>query len=312
MKKSAAAAVVILSLRLFGAQAVFAQDPGTSGADILKSPIGVRAAAMAGTYAAFGDDVYVIGYNPAGLARISKYSLGLDHIDGIAGVETEALSVAIPTRNYGNFGGQIIYRHLPVIQNTLATDPAVESSDIVLTVADAQQFGEIAVGGSLKTLFSNLGGKQALVEAIDLGMKFQVLQTDMAFVLQNMGPGVRYQPSSSGASDPLPFTIRFGLARPLIVSPISTLLDGAEALYVNDEGPQASFGMEYWYRSVLAFRAGYRFSDPGNLAGGLSAGAGFRFTIGELEGEVGYAWHPALVDSNFAVNSNNFGLLLWY
>jgi hypothetical protein len=312
MKKSVLPAFFLFGLCLLKGSFVFAQNPGTSGADILKTPIGVRATAMAGTYAAFGDDVYVIGYNPAGLARISKYSVGLDHIEGIAGIETEALSVAVPTRDYGNFGGQIIYRHMPPIQNTLATDAPIQSSDVVLIVADAQQFGAIAVGGSLKTLFSTLGEKQALVEAIDLGMKFQFLQTDMAFVLQNMGPGIQYQPNTSGASDPLPFTARFGMSRPLIVSPVSTLLAAAEALYVNDEGPQASFALEYWYRSVLAFRAGYRFSDPGNLSGGFSAGAGFRFTLGQLDGEVGYAWHPSSVDSNFLVNSNTFGLLLWF
>jgi hypothetical protein len=301
-----------LILCFYVTQMVFAQDPGTSGADILKTPIGVRPAAMGGTYSAFGDDVYVIGYNPAGLARISKYSLGLDHIDGIAGVETEALSVAIPTHDYGNFGGQIIYQHMPDIQNTLATDPSIHVSDFVLTIADAQQFGAVAVGGALKTVFSTLGEKQALIEAIDIGIKFQLLQTDMAFVIQNVGPAVQYQPNTSGESDPLPFTLRYGIARPLIVSPVSTLLAGAETFYVNDEGLQASMALEYWYRSILAFRAGYRFSDANNLSGGFSAGAGFRFTIGKLDGEVGYAWHPSSVDSNFLLNSNLFGLLLWY
>src|SRR5258708_9731268 len=111
---------------------VFPADPGTSGADILKVPIGVRPAALGGTYAAFGDDVYVIGFNPAGLARVSKYSLGLDHVEGIAGVEIESLSVAIPTHNYGNLGAQVIFRHMPDIQNTLATDPTVSATDLVV------------------------------------------------------------------------------------------------------------------------------------------------------------------------------------
>jgi len=266
---------------------------------------------MAGTYTAFGDDVYVIGYNPAGLARIAKYSLGLDHMEGLGGVETEALSLAIPTRSYGNFGGQLIYRHMPPISNTLATDPVVQVSDVVLTVADAQQFGALAVGGSLKTLFSTLGNKQALVEAIDLGVKFQLEGTDLAFALQNLGAGVEYQPDPANVSDPLPLTARFGLARPLIVSPVSTLLAGAEAFYVNDEGLQASLALEYWYRSVLAFRVGYRFSHADNLSGGLSAGAGFRFNLGGLDGEVGYAWRPASVGSDFLVSSSTFGLLLW-
>ncbi|HET9870086.1 MAG TPA: UPF0164 family protein, partial [bacterium] len=95
-------AAPLLLLSFLAASRVLAQDPGTTGADILTTPVGVRPAAMGGTYAAFGDDVYVIGYNPAGLAGVTKYSLGMDHRDGLAGVQTEALSLAIPTRDYGN------------------------------------------------------------------------------------------------------------------------------------------------------------------------------------------------------------------
>lgn len=288
-----------------------AQDPGTTGADILKVPIGVRPAALGGTYSAIGDDVYVIDYNPAGLARVSKYSLGLDHVQGFADVQIESLSAAIPTKNYGNLGAQIIYRHMPDIQNTLATDPTVSASDIVVTFADGQQFGKIAVGGAFKTIVSTLAEKQAFTNAIDLGFKIQLWDTDLAAVVQNIGPGVQYQPNPQG-SDPLPLTFRLGAARPLIVSPASTLLAAGEVFYVNNEGTQASVGVEYWHRSILAIRAGYRFSDSGNLGGGFSAGAALRYNIGKLQYEIGYAWRPAQVSSDFIASSHLFGLLFWY
>jgi hypothetical protein len=297
---------------LFGGPGMMlALDSGTSGADILKVPIGVRPAALGGTYAAFGDDVYVMGFNPAGLARVSKYSLGLDHVEGFASVQVESLSVAVPTQNYGNFGGQIIFRHMPDIQNALATDPIVSANDIVFSVVNAQQFGKIAVGGAFKTIVSTLGDKQAFTQAIDLGIKLQFLETDLALVVQNIGPAVQFQPASQGR-DPLPLTFRVALARPLIVSPASTLLASVEAFNVRDEGNQTSFGVEYWHRSVLALRLGYRFSDQGNLEGGFSAGAALRYNLGKLEYELGYAWRPSQVSSTFIANSHIFGLLLWY
>src|SRR6185295_3369267 len=188
-------------------------EPGTSGADLLKTPIGVRPAALGGAYSALGDDVYVIGFNPAGLSRVSKYSLGVDHVQGFADVQIESLSVAIPTKNYGNIGGQIIFRHMPDIQNALATDPKVSAFDLVATIADAQQFGKLAIGGAFKAIFSNLGDKQAFSEAIDFGVKLQVLDTDFAAVVQNVGPAVKFQPNSQG-EDPLPLTFRLGIARP--------------------------------------------------------------------------------------------------
>jgi len=289
----------------------WALEPGTTGADILKSPVGVRPAAMAGAYSAYGDDVYVIGFNPAGLARISKYSVGLDHVQGFADVQTESLSVVLPTRNYGNIGGQIVFRHLPTISNDLASDPTIDANDVLLTIADGQQFGAVAVGVALKTIFSTLGEKQAFSQALDLGVKVQAFQTDFAFVVQNAGPAVQFEPNAAD-KDPLPLTFRLGAARPIFVSPSATLLASVEALNVSDEGNSFSVGVEYWHRSVLALRAGYRFGDQPNLSGGFSAGAGIRFSVGKLESEIGYAWRPAPISSGFVANSHLFGLLFWY
>ncbi len=288
-----------------------ALDPGTSGADLLTLPVGVRPAALGGTYSAFGDDVYVIGYNPAGLARVSKYSLGLDHMEGYAGVGTESLSVAVPTQKYGNLGGQLIYRHMPTIQNTLATDAPVNAYDVLLTVADSQQFGKLSLGGALKILYSALGEKTAFTQAIDVGIKLQYFGTDFAAVVQNVGPPVQYQPDSQ-AQDPLPLTFRIGVSRPLIVTPASTLLVSVEGLNVRDEGNEASMGVEYWHRSILALRAGYRITEQGNLQGGLSLGAGLRYNLGRLEYELGFAWRPSQISSDFIANSYLFGLLFWY
>lgn len=300
----------LLGFLLLGSS-LWAQNPGTTGADILKVPIGVRPTALGGAYAALGDDVYVIGYNPAGLARVSKYSLGLDHVEGLANVEIESLSVAVPTRDYGNFGGQIVFRHMPDIANALATDPTISSNDVLLTIADAQQFGKFAIGGAIKAIYSNLGEKQAFTEAIDLGIKVQFLETDFAAVIQNVGPSVQYQPNPQG-SDPLPLTFRLAAARPLIVSPSSTLLASGEAFNISDEGNQASIGLEYWHRSIIAVRAGYRFSDNQDLQGGFSAGAALRYNLGKLEYELGFAWRPSQVSSDFIANSYTFGLLFWY
>ncbi len=290
---------------------LLAQSAGTTGADILKVPIGVRPTALAGAYSALGDDVYVIGYNPAGLAKISQYSFGLDHVVSYAGVAIESLSAAIPTKDYGIFGGQLVYRHMPDINNALATDPTISASDVLFIVADAQQFGKVSIGGSLKSIYSNLGEKQAFTEAFDLGVRVELFDTDFALAVQNIGPSVQYQPDPQG-QDPLPLTFRFGAARPLIVSPSSVLLASGEIFNISDEGLQESLAMEYWYRSIIAIRAGYRFSDAQNLQGGLTAGAALRYNLGKLEYELGFAWQPNSISSSFVTNTYSFGLLFWF
>ncbi len=271
----------------------------------------MRSTALGGAYSALGDDVYVIGYNPAGLPRISQYSFGFDHVESYGNIEIDSLSAAIPTKDYGIFGGQLIYRELPTISNTLATDPAISASDVLLIIGDAQQFGKVAIGGSLKGIYSNLGEKTAFTEAIDIGFKAELFDTDIAVAVQNIGPAVQYQPNPQG-QDPLPLTLRLGVARPLIVSTASTLLASAEVFSVSDEGLQEAFGLEYWHRSLIALRCGYRFSDDQNLQGGISLGAALRYNLGKLEYELGFAWQPNAISSDFTANTYSFGLLFWF
>lgn len=303
--------VLYLAIFILLTGPLLAQSAGTTGADILKVPIGVRPTALAGAYSALGDDVYVIGYNPAGLAKISQYSFGLDHVESYAGIEIESISAAIPTKDYGIFGGQLVYRHMPTIDNTLATDPTISASDILFTVADAQQFGKVSFGGSLKSIYSNLGEKQAFTEAFDVGVRVEFFDTDFALAAQNIGPSVQYEPNPQG-QDPLPLTFRFGAARPLIVSPSSVLLASGEIFNISDEGLQEAIALEYWHRSIIAVRLGYRFSDTQDLQGGLAAGVALRYNLGKLEYELGFAWQPNAISQSFIANTYTFGLLFWF
>jgi hypothetical protein len=299
-----------LLLFLFLVTPCWALEPGTSGADILKVPIGVRPTAMGFAYSAFGDDVQVLGYNPAGLARIPKYSLALDHQQGFADVQVEALSLAFPTKDYGNIGAQVVFRHMPMIDNELATDPPISAYDLMVLVSNAHQFGRFSVGASLKVVMVALGDEQALTQAVDVGIKVQWEGFDLAAVAQNLGPDLQFPGSAS--KDPLPLTFRAGLSRALLASPSSTLLASVEASHVRDEGFAAAFGAEYWHRSLLALRAGYRWTEGAQAHGGLSLGAALRHNLGRLEYEIGYAWRPAPVSPSFLVSTHSLGLLFWY
>jgi hypothetical protein len=290
---------------------LFAQGAATSGGDLFKHAVGVRPAAMAGTYAAFGDDVHVIGYNPAGLSRVAKYSLGVDHMQGLGDQQIQALSFSVPSARFGMFGGQIVYRHMPDIQNELALDPAVKAYDLALTFTNSRYFGKIAVGGSLKTLLSTLGDKKALATALDFGFKIPWARNDFSVVVQNLGPHVRYEPDSN-AKDPLPLTFRLGVSRPIYVSPSATVLGGLDAIRVRDEGYQASLGVEYWHKSLIALRMGYRLSEARLFASGFSAGAGLRHGLGKLEYELGYAWKPTRIQAGYTQSSHLFGILFWF
>jgi len=297
-----------LLLSAYGAQAA---GPGTSGGDLLKTPPGVRPSALAGTYASMGDDIYVIGFNPAGLSRLAKFSIGLDHIQGYADIQTEGLSVALPTRKVGLLGFQLQYRHMPDISNELATDPPVKASDLLFTIATARQWGRWSAGVAFKTLYSTLAEKNALANAFDLGGGYLWRGIQFSLVAQNLGTAMKYQPNAEG-EDPLPITIRLGASKTIFAKRQSVFLGAIEADHVRDEGFQQAVGLEYWHRTLLALRAGYRRGDEDSLANGFALGAAIRNGIGRVEYEVGYCWKPSHADDGYTLNNHLFGLLVWY
>jgi hypothetical protein len=282
---------------------------GITGADILEVPIGVRPTALGGAYSALGDDVYIIDYNPAGLVRIDSPSIGLDNLQSFAGIDTQSISLAIPTETYGTFGAQIIYRGVPTIENLLATDPAVQAYDSVVIIGDGYRLGGIDVGVNIKNIFSELANEHAFTTAFDFGIALRVLGFRLATSVQNVGPGVRFEPGPN-ITDPLPLTYRLGIGRPLITNLSSSLLVAVELVQIFDQGFQESVGIEYWRQRFIALRMGYR-NDPNNLDNGFSLGAAIRHNFGIFECEFGYAWHPASVIQGFTVNSNTFGILIW-
>jgi hypothetical protein len=87
---------------------------------------------------------------------------------------------------------------------------------------------------------------------------------------------------------------------------------GLEGSHVQDEGLAGSVGIEYWHRSLLALRAGYKWTEGGQAHGGFSAGAALRHNLGRLEYEIGYAWRPSPFSDTFTESTHALGLLFWY
>src|ERR1700722_1324915 len=72
------ALVLVLALPGFAAAAQIEFDPQASvSLPTLEVPVGVRATGMGEAYTAVGDDVYALHWNPAGLADMHDYELGL-------------------------------------------------------------------------------------------------------------------------------------------------------------------------------------------------------------------------------------------
>jgi len=76
-------AALLLSLpgfcRASGAASIDLYGPAAISFPTLAVPVGVRAIGMGEAYTASGNDVYALHWNPAGLAKVSGFQLGLAH-----------------------------------------------------------------------------------------------------------------------------------------------------------------------------------------------------------------------------------------
>jgi hypothetical protein len=307
-------AVLIFSLYL-GTTLAQAQSVGTTTADILKINQGVRPAGMAGVYTAMGDDAYAIEYNPAGLAKIQASQLLLSHLDGLADISTEYLVFATAWGADNAVGVAFTYRYMPPIDNNNG-NPAANAQDILGGATYARKVAEnIRVGLSLKYLQSTLGPYTASSVMGDLGVQLDRLPLGIkaGLSLQNLGPGMTFNPTS--AADPLPMFIRFGLGIHQVFDGQRDFNAGVEVFKPSDQDIKIGFGAEAWlFPNLFAIRGGYKYDNAGSSA---TPNAFNNYTLGctltrEIDGD-DFSLDIAYAPANFVDTSEDtffFGLNL--
>ncbi len=202
---------------------------------------------------------------------------------------------------------------------------------------------DLGVGAQLRYIQSNLTPTSAqqqdagtgISASFDLGLLWK--PTDLEFLglnledklslgfnLQNVGPKMTY----INESDPLPTTLRLGTAVNLFKDEFNDLkfaFDYAKLLVKrrdggtsdplpkslitgwDNPGGEISFGAEYWYADVIAFRLGY-FTEPA-VAGDrqfYNFGAGVRYDIFRLD----FSFINTLEANHPLANTMRFSLLV--
>lgn len=259
-----------------------AQTVGTTTADILKINDGVRPAGMGGAYTALGDDVYAINYNPAGLSYMKASQLVIFHLDSIADIQYEYLAFGTAWNGGNVLATNIIYRHMPSIDNQPGILPAVNSDDLLLSLAYARKITDnIRVGLTLKHLSSTLANYSATATAFDIGGLLDKIKNPfLPFIshtiglsIQNLGPGMTFDPSAS--ADPLPLFIRLGLGSHFVVDKEKDMNFGIELFKPSDQDFKMGLGAEFWlFPQLFAVRVGYKIENFGTPYGGTLAGGG--------------------------------------
>ena len=270
----------------------------TTGANLLKVATGARQLAMGGAGAAMPGNLSGTIANPSLLAYINSRSLEFMHYPGIGGLRTEFLSYSIPLGGIGTWGGTVLFRTLPTIDNSNQIYPTSEDpvgiNDGMLMMSLGRPIGRSGtIGGlSLKMVNSTLGDVRGTAFAADFGIMRATAGTSpirYGVAICNIGNPIKHE----NTGEMLPITVRGGASWTHQWFPHSLTLSSEASMNIDGDA-RAAAGVEWVQAGKLALRTGINTSRYAGWA--YSAGAGWKFRSAafgpEAEYSVDYAFVP--------------------
>lgn len=252
-------------------------------AAFLKIGVGARASAMGGAYTAVADDANASAWNPAGLAAVSKREAALSHSELTSDTRHDFIGYAHPVGR-GVIGAAGTYLSQGRIQGRDANGALLggySASDMAFSFSYASAVGtDFRLGSSVKYIRSSIAETSAQSGALDLGGQYALSGlrgpgvARVAFVVQNLGPAMKFLDQSSQ----LPLTVAAGMAYRL-PSSLTIALDYKNRPYGGDY--EFGFGGEYAAHANFVLRAGYKTAKAAaDDLGALGALNGFAMGFG--------------------------------
>ena len=255
------------------------QNAGTTGFNFLKIPVGARPTSLGGAYAAVAGEMEATAFNPAGLHGLEQRAGVVSFASYLVDTEAGFIGVALPGEsrvwagsvNYFSYGSM---RHTDADGQDLGSFRPFE---FAASVTAAQRvWRRLAVGASLKAIYSSIQDYTSDAYALDLGILADgpIRGMKLGFSISNMG-GVR-SGYTGGFKDSLPVVMRVGISHRPAHAPLPLILL-ADANVPNDGDPFFAFGAELQVGDRLFLRPGYSLQQTGaqgEEAIGLTAGAG--------------------------------------
>jgi tetratricopeptide (TPR) repeat protein len=254
----------------------------------LAVPVGVRAVGMGEAYTAAGNDVYALNWNPAGLARVPGFQLGLAHNEWSSqlGLRQEVLDYGMSMSQSSGFGIGIDYFSLGQLDQR-ASDGALQGQSGAFDFAASAGYGwSMLDQDRLKLGLNAEFGMESLFSSSqsgfggNLGLLYEFTHDySLGISLNHLGTGTGGFMPPSAAS--------FGLSGLFLNHGLTVDVDGMVPFNAD---PLIKAGLEFNF-GVLSLRGGYRYdvgAKPGDVQSGLSAGAGFKAGFFDID----YAFVP--------------------
>ncbi|MFQ6066916.1 MAG: PorV/PorQ family protein [bacterium] len=250
----------------------YAGGPGTTAANFLKIGVGARATAMGEAFTALADDGTSLYWNPAGLSQIKGGELSATYNLWFDDIRQGYLSIGFPSLG-GTLGLAANYVDMGTLEgrDRLGNPTGnFTASDLEMMVGYARKiFPTFNIGFGVGIIQDTIAEDKESAFLANLGLLTKVSKPlSLGFVVQNIGTEL--------ASDPLPLTLRVGLA--LRPGPFTVALDLVKS---TDDDTYYCVGAEWWIAGLMALRLGYKSNQ--DTGSGLTAGLGFKVATVDLD-----------------------------
>jgi hypothetical protein len=293
VKRAILIAMLVLAMPSLAFAAREFEKVGTIGAQFLKIGVGARAAAMGSAFASVADDASAVYWNPAGVARITRNVIAVNHCDWAADISfSQAAYIFDPRYIPGMMALHVRSLYMPEqpvswVEKPEGTGEKFDNGDVAASLTYARSLTDkFSAGITFNYINSTLADQHAQAYAFDFGTLydtgFQSLRIGMA--IQNIGTEMEFIERTVK----LPTMFRVGMSMNLYQDEQFRVLSAVDFSHPPDNNERANVGTEVGYKDFLYLRAGYGFLYDEE---GVSAGLGFKVpTSLNSEATVGYAF----------------------
>lgn len=304
---------------------------GTSGADELLVPGGVRGMSMGGSYLSGISGVEAIYWNPAGLSATTNSAEAMFSHNGYLGdIGVDYFALGVNFSGFGHLGfsvkslsfGDVLYTTEKTPDGTGATySPTLVTVGITYSRALTDR---IRAGVTANFVTERISRSSASGLAMDIGLQYQGLAgfrgLQLGVALRHLGPNMKFDGSDlyrvsqeQGANrDPqllkvetagfqLPTTLEIGIAYTSTLAELHSVTVAGTFQNNNFLDDQYRVGLEYSFRNFFYLRGGYIMApeadkdalEKSTFIFGGSFGAGIKYDAGDIRLGVDYGFNAS-------------------
>jgi hypothetical protein len=281
-------AVVAASLLLLSSAR--SQTPSSTVYNFLRSDVGARAAAMAGSFVTATNDPDGLFYNVASLSTLDAPRGTAGFFKHLLDINSGYLSYSQKAEGIGSFGAGVLYTNYGSFTETdeAGNDLGTFSAgDLALLLGYSNQIEEnLYYGAGIKVIYSTIAGEASTGAAVDGGILYLIPEDRIALGASVRNLGVQMS-SYAGKRENLPLDLTIGgsvvpRGLPLLLCVnFHRLTDNVSSF--GERLAAFTIGGEFTISKAVLLRFGYDNNSRKDLKIGESAGlAGFSAGLGIL------------------------------